>query len=219
MDVWLNRGSMDVEALDRAIAGAQRGDTSCLDRLIESYADRLYGFLYRMTGSRHDAEDLMQEVFIRLVRTISAYQHDGRFEAWFFRIAANLARDRLRRICRGPKFLSVAADPDDDERGGGSGGIARIGSEAEPVDAALERAEEMDALGAAMLKLPDAEREVVMLRHFSQMSFREIAESTGVPLGTALARGHRGLGKLRAIMTAGQSDADSACDETVGAEE
>ena len=210
---------MDVEALDRAIAGAQRGDTSCLDRLIESYADRLYGFLYRMTGSRHDAEDLMQEVFIRLVRTISAYQHDGRFEAWFFRIAAKLARDRLRRICRVPKFLSVAADPDDDERGGGSGGIARIGSEAEPVDAALERAEEMDALGAAMLKLPDAEREVVMLRHFSQMSFREIAESTGVPLGTALARGHRGLGKLRAIMTAGQSDADSACDETVGAEE
>jgi RNA polymerase sigma-70 factor (ECF subfamily) len=210
---------MDVEALDRAIAGAQKGDTSCLDRLIESYADRLFGFLYRMTGSRHDAEDLMQEVFVRLVRTISTYQHDGRFEAWFFRIAANLARDRLRRIRRGPKFLSVSLGTDDDERAGDSGGIARIGAEVEPVDAAIQRAEEMDALGAAMLKLPDAEREVVMLRHFSQLSFREIAETTGVPLGTALARGHRGLGKLRAIMTAGHSDTDSACDETVGAEE
>lgn len=211
---------MDGEALERAISGAQKGDTSCLDRLVEHFAGRIFGFLYRMTGSRHDAEDLMQEVFVRLVRMISAYQHDGRFEAWLFRIAANLARDRLRRHRRGPRFVSTGTGREEDEGLGEVGGFRDVGASNEPVDAALVRQEEMDALGAAMVQLPDAEREVVMLRHFSQMSFKEIAEATGVPLGTALARGHRGLGKLRVIMTTGQSNEERpVIDEPVGTEE
>lgn len=198
---------MDGEALEGAISGAQKGDAACLDRLIEHFAGRIFGFLFRMTGSRHDAEDLMQEVFVRLVRMISAYQHDGRFEAWLFRIAANLARDRLRRTRRGPKFVGPAAGNDGD-LGGGSPHLEELSSRNVPVESRLIHREEMDALNAALLELPDAEREVVMLRHFSQMSFKEIADATGVPLGTALARGHRGLGKLRAIMTGG-ADAEN----------
>jgi RNA polymerase sigma-70 factor (ECF subfamily) len=193
---------MDDEALAEVIRGAQRGESASFDRLVESYSGRIYGFLYRVTGSKHDAEDLMQEVFLRLVRTIAAYEHFGRFEAWVFRIAANLARDRVRRVRRSPLEVAPAAggsgDWVDTHRGPRVEGVAASGGVAE---AGLVLDEEIDALNAALAVLPDAEREVIMLRHFSQMSFKEIAETMGTPLGTALARSHRGLGRLREIMS------------------
>ena len=192
---------MDDEALAEVIRGAQRGESASFDRLVESYSGRIYGFLYRVTGSKHDAEDLMQEVFLRLVRTIAAYEHVGRFEAWLFRIAANLARDRVRRVRRSPLEVELVAggsgDGGDASRGRRGEGVAASGRVAE---AGLVLDEEIDALNGALAALPDAEREVIMLRHFSQMSFKEIAETMGTPLGTALARGHRGLGRLREIM-------------------
>lgn len=195
---------MDGEALSAAILGAQRGDSACLDRLVEHFAGRIFGFLFRMTGSRQDAEDLMQEVFVRLVRMIGAYQHDGRFEAWIFRIAANLARDRVRKVRRSPRLVALV-DSDTDARAlSGVSSVEDLASAEEPIDAGLVRGEAVDALNTAMKELPAAEREVIMLRHFSQMTFKEIAETTGVPLGTALARGHRALARLREIMEAGE---------------
>lgn len=194
---------MDDSALAGLIQAAQEGDSASFDRLIEQFSDRIFGFLFRMTGARQDAEDLMQETFVRVVRTIRSYQHDGRFEAWLFRIAANLARDRLRRIRRTPKVVRDLA-------GAGGGGEEEApltptewaAGAHEPADAALIRLEDRDALNAALAALPDGEREVVMLRHFSQLSFKDIAEALGCPLGTALARAHRGLARLRELMNA-----------------
>jgi len=181
--------------LAATIHGAQAGNAACFDRLVEQFAGRLYGFLYRLTGSRSDAEDLMQEVFVRVVRVIADYQHEGRFEAWLFRIAANLCRDRVRRISRLPKHHTLEDGEDD---AAGSDFVAGSGGP----DSRMAKNEELDALGAALAQLPDVERTVIMLRHFSQMSFKEIAEVTGVPLGTALARAHRALGRLRMLMGA-----------------
>ena len=191
---------MDGEALSAAIRGAQRGESGCLDRLVEHFAGRIFGFLFRMTGSRQDAEDLMQEVFVRLVRMIGAYKHDGRFEAWIFRIAANLARDRVRKVRRSPKLVALVESDAEGTSLSGVTSMDDLASAEDPVDAGLRRAEDVDTLHAALNELPAAEREVIMLRHFSQMTFKEIAESTNVPLGTALARGHRGLARLREIM-------------------
>ncbi len=200
---------MDDAALADVIHQAQRGDAEAFDRLVDAYAHRITGFLYRMTGSRQDAEDLVQEVFLRLVRTIAAYQHDGRFEAWLFRIAANLARDRVRRAKRTPKFVAAktggAAEADGADE---TGSLDRIEGSSEPADANMERGEQIEALHAALAMLPETEREVMMLRHFSQMSFKEISEMAGMPLGTALARAHRGLRRLREIMTAGDAPGD-----------
>jgi len=194
---------MDGEALATTIKGAQRGDTASFDRLVDHFGNRIYGFLYRLTGSRTDAEDLMQEVFVRLVRMISVYQHDGRFEAWLFRIAANLCRDRVRRAKRTPKMAALESRADGDANNdAGLRTAGDVASEVAPPDAGLVRAEELDALGRAIAQLPEAERTVIMLRHFSQMSFKEIAEATGTPLGTALARAHRALGRLKELMGA-----------------
>ena len=188
---------MDEAALAEAIRGAQQGNATSFDGLVDAYAPRLFGFLFRLTGSRQESEDLLQEVFLRLVRTIEAYTHDGRFDAWLFRIAANLVRDRVRKTKRSAKFVSGSADSNED---GNGSLIESIESDEPDGGRRLEMTEEVEALNRALAQLPEAEREVVVLRHFSQMSFKEIAEATEVPLGTALARGHRGLAKLRKLM-------------------
>lgn len=178
---------------------AQRLEPCAFDALIEHYAHKLYGFLCRITGKPHDAEDLVQEVFLRMVRTIRDYQPTGSFDAWVFQIAVNLARDRIRRARRTPTTNSLEMLED---RGG------TLGSRpAEPPDPAtpapdepLRLAEDVDRLQHALMKLSEPEREVIMLRHYGQMSFAEIAKLMGTPLGTALARAHRGLAKLRGWM-------------------
>ena len=187
----------DNDRLDAIVARAKQRDPAALDALVDRYSDRVFGLLYRMTRSRHEAEDLLQEVFLRLVRTLDRYQHQGRFEAWLMRIAVNLGRDHIRRNRRQGKVLastgqdSDATDPLD----------AQPGNTPAP-DAPAALAEQVDQLSAALTQLSDGEREVIMLRHYSDMSFKEIAEAMGIPLGTALARGHRGLAKLRSIMEA-----------------
>ncbi len=195
---------MDSDALAAAILGAQRGNAVSFDLLVDQFSGRVFGFLYRLTGSRSDSEDLMQEVFVRLVRMIGAYQHDGRFEAWLFRIAANLCRDRVRKAMRTPKHFSIDAGSDGEGESSASALIPPAATDG--ADAGLIRREDVDALGRALAELPEAERMVIMLRHFSDMSFREIAETMGTPLGTALARAHRALARLRELMSAGKDE-------------
>ena len=186
--------------LANVIGRAKAGDPEAFDRIVDAFGKRLYGYLYRLTGSRDDADDLLQELFLRVVRTIGGYEHDGRFVGWLFRIATNLARDRVRRLGRRPQILRLEPAP---AAAGDDGGSCwyESGDISQPApEAPMILRDEVDALQLALAELPTAEREVVMLRHFSELSFAEIAEAMGTPLGTALARGHRGLGKLRKIL-------------------
>ncbi len=196
---------MDDASLRQAIELAKRGDAPAMHWLVDQFAGRIFGFFYRSTSSRADAEDLMQEVFVRVVRMLAHYQDDGRFESWLFRIAANLVRDRVRQQRRRPRHLSGHGS-DSAERGNDSLVLDELAGQEPAADARMALGEDVDALNAALAQLPDGEREVIMLRHFSQMSFKEIAEATGTPLGTALARGHRGLRRLRELMESSETD-------------
>jgi RNA polymerase sigma-70 factor (ECF subfamily) len=185
--------------LASVIQGAQRREQAAFERLVDLYSHRLYGFLYRLTSRREEAEDLVQEVFVRVVRTIGDYRDDGRFEGWLFKIATNLARDRMRRIRRMAETVSLVSVPDThlDRRVGPNSSGPENGGLAERTMAA---ADEADRLQRAIAGLPEAQREVILLRHYAGMSFPEIAEMMGTPLGTALARAHRGLANLRECM-------------------
>ncbi len=192
---------MEEDGLADLIDRAQRRDPQAFDDLVERYGRRLFGYLYRLTGSRDDADDLLQEVFVRLVRTIGSYQHDGRFEGWLFRIATNLARDRIRRIRRAPAVVSLDAGTGADDADQKASMATQLADPLGPApDTLMQQGEDADRLQRALGELPGAEREVILLRHFSGMSFAEVAEAMGTPLGTALARSHRGLGKLRALL-------------------
>ncbi|MCH8879512.1 MAG: sigma-70 family RNA polymerase sigma factor [Planctomycetes bacterium] len=186
----MGQRDMDIDAL---IRGAQAGRADCFDELIDLYANRLYGYFYRSSGSATVAEDLVQDVFLRLIRAIKRYDHREQFEAFLFRIAGNLNRDRIRKSRRS-KERSLALE--EDQLPALTMADAHIH---EPL-AALEQAEHIDAMQAAMARLPAAEREVIVLRHFSELSFGEIASIMDTPLGTALARAHRGLKKLRSML-------------------
>jgi RNA polymerase sigma-70 factor (ECF subfamily) len=189
---------MNADELADWIRRAQAGDAAAFDALIECYSARLYGYLYRLTGSRHDAEDLLQDVFLRVVKMIGRYEHDGRFEAWIFRIATNLVRDRVRRVRATPV---VATGESDNELLGEMPASAGTHDPSLP----MQLAEDTDRLQRALARLSAPEREVIMLRHFSDLSFKDIAELMGTPLGTALARAHRGLARLRQLMETSES--------------
>lgn len=187
---------MDEERLAGAIRRAQQRDEAGFDVLIGAYGPRLFGYLARLTGSRQRADDLLQEVFVRVVRRIGDYEHDGRFDAWIFRIATNVARDHVRLSKRRRHIDGADAGSQDNGEA-----IRRVADHhGGPPDAASEARDELDRLQEAMATLSPGEREVICLRHFSGMSFAEIAELMGTPIGTALARAHRGLGRLRALM-------------------
>lgn len=184
---------MDKAGLDELLRRACRREPQALHELVEAYSPRVFGLLYRLTGSRDVAEDLLQETFLRVVRTIEQYQHAGRFESWLFRIAANLARDRARKVRRRGEVVPldgtwVAREPL-------VSGCAAPGS-GDPYERLAGR-EAGRRLEAGLERLSDADREIILLRHYSELSFREIAEMLGIPLGTALARAHRALKRLR----------------------
>ena len=177
------------------IRGARRGDEQAYQEFLAAYGPRLYGFFFRATGSAHDSEDLVSEVLVRLVRRLGDYDERGRFEPWLFRIAANLVRDWIRRRKTRPAMASL--DGGDDERPSLADAVA---GEPMPVDAGLVAAETGDAVARALATLDEQSRQMVLLRHFAEMSYKEIAGLFECPLGTVLAKVHRAMKALRAVM-------------------
>jgi len=167
-------------------------DAAAFEEIVDAYAGRLYGFFQRMLGGREEAEDLVQEVFVRVVKAIAEYREEGRFEAWLFRIAGNLVRDRLRRE---PRESALG-----NREGNWEGNRQQALGISTDACLSLERREDVDRLQKCLTKLPSVEREVILMRHYGELSFAEIAEYTAAPLGTVLARAHRGLAKLRQWM-------------------
>jgi len=187
---------MDAGELTMTIRQAQGGDAVAFETLINAYGGSLYGLFYRSVGNRHDAEDLLQELFLRLVRNIGRYDHRDRFDAWLYRVATNLIRDRVRKSVRLKgrfRRLDTGGDENADV-------VAGLSDESPGPAETLAAGEQYDDLQKALSKLPDEQREVLLLRHFSGLSFQQIAQITGCPVGTALARAHRGLQKLRQLL-------------------
>jgi RNA polymerase sigma-70 factor (ECF subfamily) len=187
---------METQRLRVVILAAQSGDCGAYRELLDAYGRRLYGYFLRATNSHHDAEDLLGEIMLRLVSRLGKYDDRGRFEPWLFRIAANMLRDRIRRAKSRPKPVSLSGDGES-----GSGLADQILADNDNVDQGLLAEETSRRLQASLMKLDSITREMILLRHFGQMSYKEIADLFQCPLGTALARVHRGLKALRRTMS------------------
>jgi RNA polymerase sigma-70 factor (ECF subfamily) len=170
-------------------------DSDSLEALLVSFAPRVYGLLYRLVGRSDVAEDLMQEAMLRAYRGLEMYRPEGKFRAWLFRIAVNLARDWIRRQPREP---SVSL-----EEGADLSVTASLGAHAPP-DGDMTRRERCGRVEAALGRLPPADREVLLLRYYGELAFKDIARATGEPLGTVLARAHRALKKLGEMIPEGE---------------
>lgn len=176
------------------IARAQANQAEGYEQLLAAYGVRLYGYFHRATGNHHESEDMLGELMLRLVRTFKEYDDRGRFEPWLFRVASNMVRDRIRR--------KTASPPPTGWLGQSDGGLAddEIEGPAEAVDASLTATETSLELKQALDRLDPTARDMIMLRHFGELSFREIAQLYGCPMGTVMARVHRGLKALRRLL-------------------
>lgn len=183
---------MDSPQLRALVAAARAGREGAFQEILALFGPRLMGYFQRATGSYHDAEDLLGELAVRLLRRIGEYRDQGRFEPWLFRVAANLVRDRIRRQKARPRAVSL-----DQEAGDGPSLGETLAQDGPGVDSRLRQQEQAQALMAAIERLDERSRQMVLLRHFGQLSFKEIAEIFQCPLGTVLAKVHRALKCLR----------------------
>ena len=157
------------------------------DEIVDKHTARVYRLAYRLTGNPHDAEDLTQEVFVRVFRSLDTYT-PGTFEGWLHRVTTNLFLDQARRKQR------IRFDALSEER------AARLRSSSPSPDMAYADMHFEDDVERALATLPPDFRAAVVLCDVEGLSYEEIAEILGAKLGTVRSRIHRGRAQLRAAL-------------------
>jgi RNA polymerase sigma factor (sigma-70 family) len=162
----------------------QGGVERHFERMVHEHKDRIFAASLAMTGNRHDAEEVAQDTFLRAYRALVTYPPDRvrelKQKAWLHRIAVNVMRNRVRGVR--PRLVQLNGSESDHTPG--------------PEARAMHRAD-MDDLAARVAELPRRYREAVVLRHVQELSYAEVAETLGQPVGTVKANVHRGLKLLR----------------------
>src|SRR5438874_2503385 len=168
------------------------GDEAAWETLVRSHTRRVYGFCYRFTGRDSEAQDLTQEVFLRVFRSLKSYRSDeGAFATWLARLSRNLLIDHYRRTKQDRSTDSIEEQlPMIEERAATS---------ARP-EGLLAGREASEVLQAALQRLSPDLREAVILRDLQEMEYREIAEVLNIPEGTVKSRLNRGRAELARVL-------------------
>lgn len=171
------------------IARCQKADIAAFNEIVSRYKGKIYNYLYRMTGSAEDAEDLTQEVFVRMYTNIGSFRAEASLSTWLFRIAGNLCVDAFRR---GKKERGVVHSLDaplpSDEDADGIGATRDVPDLTHEPDRLLARKELGAHIQAALQKLPPKLRAAVVLHDIEGLAYDEIAVAEGIPLGTVKSR-------------------------------
>ena len=167
----------------RIVAGCREGNAGCFSELVDIYASRCYGYFYRLTGDRELSEELLSQLSLRLVARISSYR-GGICDIWLFRIASDIFHDHLRKKKRRKRVLE----------------IYRGELESAETSSKIHEGEILDKLQIQLDKLDEDTRELIMLRFYSGLDFREIAGLRSEPIGTIACRFHRAVKRLRQLM-------------------
>ena len=184
---------MNTTSSDALLVNAYiNGNEKALSQLIERHKQRVYSFIYSKVLDRDVTEDIFQDTFIKVINTLKKgnYNEEGKFLPWVMRIAHNLIIDHFRKNTRMPKFknnddfniFSVLSDNN-------------LNIEKQMIKSQVE--EDVQKL---ILELPEDQKEVLMMRIYKDMSFKEISEQTGVSINTALGRMRYALINLRKVI-------------------
>ena len=181
----------DIELITRY----REGDSSCFETLLERYQTKVYGYIFSVVKDKETADDIFQETFYKVVVTINSdqYKDENKFVHWVMRIAHNLVIDHFRKENRIPTVESSSEDYNY---------IDNV-----PItDASVEQGMIVDQVHSDLHRmiafLPDEQREVLRMRIFDDMSFKDIADITNVSINTALGRMRYALINLRKMMVA-----------------
>ena len=180
-------GSLDPDF--SLVSRCLRGDEPAWEDLVRLHTRRVYGLCYRFTGSASEAQDLTQEVFLRVFRTLKTFRStEGSFGTWLARVTRNLLIDHYRRTRQERVTDSIEGQLPLIEQAGGA-------ASARP-DQAVAGREASEILQATLQMLPPDLREAVILRDLQEMEYREIADVLQIPEGTVKSRINRGRAEL-----------------------
>ena len=184
--------SGDADLVVRALAGREDG----FEELVRRYQRPIVAYVYRMVGDYDTALDLAQEVFIKVYNSLGRYRPEFKFSTWIYRIAHNASIDHLRRAGSSrTEEMEVAGD-------GGSTFEKPIASKSLTPEQETERGERRAEIEEVVRQLAPAYRELIVLRHSHDLSYDEIAEVTGLPLGTVKNRIFRAREAMRELLVA-----------------
>jgi RNA polymerase sigma factor (sigma-70 family) len=169
------------------------GNSDAVEELVNRYKDRIYTSIYYLVKDKYLAEDIFQDVFIKIIDTIrlGKYTDEGKFLPWALRIAHNLCVDHFRKVKRTPTIQT--AD--------GSDIFDVLNFKEDSAEESVMQRQSYDRVRKMIDMLPEEQKEVIILRHYADLSFKEIADLTKCSINTALGRMRYGLINLRRIMT------------------
>lgn len=180
------------ELLDRA----RNGEIPAFEQLLRLYEKKVFNLTFRLTGNRHDAEDLAQEAFLKVFRSLDSFRGESSFSTWLYRITRNTCLDWLRRR----KVSTVSLD---DSLETPDGSMPRqLQSKTPGPDEILEQKEALSRIQAAISSLPEEYRLAAVLRDVMGFTYEETAEIMECSLGTVKSRIHRARGELRGKLRA-----------------
>jgi len=162
------------------------GDAEALRAIVERYQDRIFSLIYGIVRDRHEVEDVAQEVFLKVYTRIQAFDERSKFYTWLYRVAANAAKDHVKKRIRRP---AVALEEDDVVPSAGDSPVAHAAA-----------AETRRLVREAIAALPLRYREVLTLRELEGLSYNEIAGVLQISIGTVESRLHRARAKLKRRM-------------------
>lgn len=176
----------------------QEDDCEAFDEIVARYKDGIYNYIWRMISNRDDAEDLAQEVFVRAYSSIKRFKSESNLRTWLYKIASNLCIDKYRRSGLEKRiFTSMETESDD-----GEGQVTReIPDDAYDPQLLYQTEEIKQQVHIAISKLPEKLRAAVLLYDLEGMSYEEISEALGCPMGTVKSRLFKARIQLRTLLT------------------
>lgn len=171
---------------------AKQGDPEAFSELVSLYEKKVYNLAYRLTGNHQDAEDMYQEAFLRVYRMLPDFRGDASFSTWLYRIVSNTCVDELRRRKRQRTVsINAAVETNDGEM------ERELPSDEDTPEDQLQRVEVRHLVQYGLEGLDEEFRLVLVLRYVNELSYNQIAEATGLPLGTVKSRLNRALKALK----------------------
>ena len=183
-----NRKRFTERSDEELILLVQEGQNQAFDILVGRYKNRLYSYLYRLLGNESEAEEFVQEAFVRAYMHADKYRTIARFSTWLYTIATNLVRNRIRNIKRRPKTISMWSE----NNGGEDGRWVDIKDNSPTPEETVDRKKLQELIQQAIERIPSRYRPAFVLREINGLSYEEIAATTGLKLGTVRSRINRG---------------------------
>ena len=171
---------MEQQELEKIIDGCKKGRNRAYTKMVDCFGDKFYRYFYRLTQNADISNELLSQLFLKVVKSVKTFK-GGSFESWLFGIASNLFNDYLRKKQRQKQLLKDYQQ--------------QLSDQNRPETSLCT-----DSLDIALARLSRQDRQLLAMRYELEMTFKDIAQLQGLPLGTVLSRFHRVIAKLRELM-------------------